>query len=123
MIKLDQELLVSLGLGNLSEKDQKDLLNHMLETLQMRLGLRLTNQMTEEQFNEFQIYADNQDQASTFKWLETNFPNYKEITQNEFDNLCEEVKQSSAAIIASIESGENPFGAEVDDQAESTNQQ
>ncbi len=123
MIKLDQELLVSLGLGNLSEKDQKDLLNHMLETLQMRLGLRLTNQMTEEQFNEFQIYADNQDQASAFKWLETNFPNYKEITQNEFDNLCEEVKQSSAAIIASIESGENPFGTEVDDQAESTNQQ
>ncbi len=123
MIKLDQELLASLGLGNLSEKDQKDLLNHMLETLQMRLGLRLTNQMTEEQFNEFQIYADNQDQASAFKWLETNFPNYKEITQNEFDNLCEEVKQSSAAIIASIESGENPFGTEVDGPAESTNQQ
>ncbi len=121
MIKLDQELLVSLGLGSLSEKDQKDLLNHILETLQMRLGLRLTNQMTEEQFNEFQIYADNQDQASAFKWLETNFPNYKEITQDEFDKLCEEVKQSSPAILASIESGENPF-SETDQSTDQTNQ-
>jgi len=116
MIKLDAELLTSLGLVGLSEKDQKDILEHMLETLQMRLGIRLTNNMTEEQLNEFQMYSDNQDQQGAFDWLKNNFPDYQEITQEEFDKLCVEVKQSAPTILAAIKEGDNPFSNDDDDQ-------
>jgi hypothetical protein len=112
MIKLDEQLLVSLGLVGLSEKDQKDILDHMLETLQLRLGLRLTNRMTEEQFNEFQMYSDNDDQQGAFNWLKTNFPDYQEITQDEFNKLCLEVQQSAPAILAAIKEGDNPFSGD-----------
>jgi len=99
-IKIDNDLLQQVGLGTLPDAEKNNLLRHIYETLEMRVGMRLADQMTNEQLDEFEQYFDAKDDAGAFKWLETNFPNYKEIVQQEFDKLKSEIAASSAQILA-----------------------
>ena len=99
MIRIDESLLSDLGLEKLSTEDKNSLLKHIYETLEMRVGVRLADQMTQDQLDEFEKYFEAKDDAGAFKWLETNFPNYKDIVQEEFDKLKEEVKLSVPEII------------------------
>ncbi len=98
-INLDRNLLDELGLGGLPDSEKSALLSHIYETLEMRVGMRLADQMTEDQLNEFEKYFEAKDDAGAFHWLETNFPNYKDIVQDEFNKLKEEVKQSAPQIL------------------------
>ena len=99
-IKIDNDLLLQLGLATLPEAEKNSLLRHIYETLEMRVGMRLADQMTNEQLDEFEKYFDAKDDAGAFKWLEANFPNYKEIVQQEFDKLKLEIGQSAPQILA-----------------------
>lgn len=98
-IKIDNDLLKELGLGSLPEAEKNSLLKHIYETLEMRVGMRLADQMTNEQLDEFERYFEAKDDAGAFKWLETNFPNYKDIVQEEFEKLKVEVGQSAPQIV------------------------
>ena len=98
-IKLDQNLLVELGLGSLPDNEKKALLNHIYETLEMRVGMKLADQMSNEQLDEFEKYFEAKDDAGAFQWLETNFPNYKEIVESEYAKLKDEIKQSAPQIL------------------------
>jgi hypothetical protein len=99
-IKIDNDLLLQLGLASLPDAEKNSLLRHIYETLEMRVGMRLADQMSNEQLDEFEKYFDAKDDAGAFKWLETNFPNYKEIVQQEFDKLKNEVASSAPQILA-----------------------
>ena len=107
-INLDRNLLVELGLGSLPEAEQRSLLNHIYETLEMRVGMRLADQMTNEQLDEFERYFEAKDENGAFHWLETNFPNYKEIVQEEFNKLKEEVRKSAPQILQASQSAPSP---------------
>ncbi len=98
-IKLDQNLLVELGLGSMPDEEKRALLNHIYETLEMRVGMRLADQMSNEQLDEFEKYFEAKDDAGAFHWLETNFPNYKQIVEDEYVKLKEEVRQSAPQIL------------------------
>jgi hypothetical protein len=100
MLKIDNDLLVEIGLGSLPEAEKNSFLKHIYETLEMRVGIRLADQMTNEQLDEFERYFEAKDDAGAFKWLETNFPNYKDIVQQEFDKLKAEVAQTAPQILS-----------------------
>src|SRR3954469_19584380 len=100
MLRIDNSLLEEVGLGKLPENEKNSFLKHIYETLEMRVGIRLADQMSNEQLDEFEKYFEAKDDAGAFKWLETNFPNYKEIVQQEFDKLKGEVGQSAPQILA-----------------------
>src|SRR4051812_36075663 len=100
MIKIDNTLLQEVGLGALPDAEKNAFLKHIYETLEMNVGVRLADQMTNEQLDEFEKYFEAKDDAGAFKWLETNFPNYKDIVQQEFDKLKSEVAQSAPQILA-----------------------
>lgn len=100
MLKIDNSLLVEIGLASLPDAEKNSFLKHVYETLEMRVGIRLADQMSNEQLDEFERYFEAKDDAGAFKWLETNFPNYKEIVQEEFDKLKSEVAQSAPDILA-----------------------
>src|ERR1700741_1030750 len=100
MLKIDVNLLVELGLGSLPDTEKNSFLKHIYETLEMRVGIRLADQMTNQQLDEFEQYFEAKEDAGAFKWLETNFPNYKDIVQEEFDKLRVEVAQSAPQILA-----------------------
>lgn len=100
MIKIDNSLLQEIGLDSLPDVEKDSLLKHIYETLEMRVGMRLADQMSNEQLDEFEQYFEAKDDAGAFKWLETNFPNYKDVVQEEFDKLKAEVHQSAPQILA-----------------------
>lgn len=100
MLKLDDNLLQQLGLGSLAPDDKKAMLRHIYETLEMRVGVRLAEQMTDAQLDEFEKFVQAQDDNGAFHWLETNFPNYKDIVADEFEKLKAEVSQVAPQILA-----------------------
>lgn len=100
MLKIDNTLLQEVGLGALPAAEKNSFLKHIYETLEMRVGIRLADQMSNQQLDEFERYFEAKDDAGAFKWLETNFPNYKDIVQQEFDKLKAEVAQSAPQILA-----------------------
>src|ERR1035437_504658 len=100
MLKIDNSLLAEIGLGGLPDTEKNSFLKHVYETLEMRVGIRLADQMSNEQLDEFERYFEAKDDAGAFKWLETNFPNYKDIVQQEFDKLKAEVAQTAPQILA-----------------------
>jgi hypothetical protein len=108
MIKIDNSLLQEIGLDTLPDAEKDSLLKHIYETLEMRVGMRLADQMSNEQLDEFEQYFEAKDDAGAFKWLETNFPNYKDVVQEEFDKLKAEVFQSAPQILAASMPQANP---------------
>lgn len=100
MIKLDDNLLDELGLGSLPPEEKKKMLAHIYETLEMRVGMELAKQMTDAQLSEFEEFIKRNDEAGALRWLETNFPNYKQVVAAEFEKLKMEVKQVAPQIIA-----------------------
>jgi len=100
MLKIDNTLLQEVGLGGLPDSEKNSFLKHIYETLEMRVGVRLADQMTNQQLDEFEQYFEAKDDAGAFRWLETNFPNYKDIVQQEFDKLKAEITQTAPQILA-----------------------
>jgi hypothetical protein len=100
MIKLDDDLLQELGLAALPPEEKKKLLAHIYETLEMRVGMKLAEQMSDAQLTEFEQFIDRNDEAGALRWLESNFPNYKDVVAAEFERLKVEVKQVAPQILA-----------------------
>lgn len=100
MIKLDDNLLAELGLQALPAEEKKALLKHIYETLEMRVGTTLARQMTDAQLDEFESFINSNDEAGALRWLETNFPNYKDVVAQEFEVLKNEIRQAAPQILA-----------------------
>ncbi len=100
MIKLDENLLVELGLAALPKDEKTSFLKHMYETLEMRVGTRLAERMSDQQMSEFEQFINSNDEQGAFHWLESNFPNYKEVVAEEFEKLKGEIKPMAADIMA-----------------------
>ena len=100
MIKLDDDLLQELGLASLPPEEKKKLLAHVYETLEMRVGMKLAERMSDAQLTEFEQFIDRNDEAGALHWLETNFPDYKDVVASEFDVLKKEIAQVAPQILA-----------------------
>src|ERR1700728_930502 len=100
MLRIDNTLLEEVGLASLPDAEKNSFLKHIYDTLEMNVGIRLADQMSNEQLDEFEKYFEAKDDAGAFKWLETNFPNYKDIVQEEFEKLKAEVRQSAPQVLA-----------------------
>jgi hypothetical protein len=104
MLKLDNTLLEELGLGALPDEQKKAMLQHIYETLELRVGTQLANQMTDQQLEEFEKFIDDGgegNQAQALQWLETNLPNYKQVVNEVFEALKGEIAQMAPQIVAS----------------------
>lgn len=103
MLKLDNNLLDQLGLGALSEEQKKAMLQHIYETLELRVGTDLANQMSDQQLEEFEKFIDDggeANQSQALQWLETNLPNYKDVVNRVFEELKVEIKSMAPQILA-----------------------
>src|ERR1700757_5202399 len=103
MLKLDNNLLQELGLGFLPEDQKRAMLQHIYDTLELRVGTNLANQMTDQQLEEFEKFIDDggdANQAQALQWLETNLPNYKQVVNDVFEALKLEIRQMAPQIMA-----------------------
>jgi hypothetical protein len=99
MFQLDDNLLRELGLGDLPAEEKNKMLAHIYETLELRVGMKLAEQMTDNQLDEFEGFIDRNDEAGALKWLETNFPDYKQVVADELEKLKSEIKEQAPAIM------------------------
>lgn len=100
MFKLDNALLEELGLGTLPAEEKNRMLSHIYETLEMRVGMKLAEQMSNDQLDEFESFIDKNDEEGALKWLSSNFPDYKKVVAEELEKLKAEIKASSDQIVA-----------------------
>jgi hypothetical protein len=111
MLKIDEDLLKDLGLDALPEQEKKQMLVQIYETLEIRVGMTLAKQMSEDQLKEFEGFVDSNDEDGALKWLETNFPAYKDVVHSELAKLKDEIKANSGEILKEF-GGSNGQAAE-----------
>lgn len=99
-LKLDNTLLEEIGLAALPAEEKSKMLAHIYETLEMRVGVRLAEQMSDQQLDEFEAFINANDEAGALRWLETTFPSYKEVVADEFEKLKAEIAQVAPQIVA-----------------------
>lgn len=108
MFQLDDNLLQELGLGSLPAAEKNKMLAHIYETLELRVGMKLAEQMTDAQLDEFESFIDKNDEAGALHWLETNFPNYKQVVADELEKLKAEIKTQAPAIVSATQAELQP---------------
>lgn len=144
MIRIDDSLLQELGLMSLPKPERDALLRQIYETLEMRVGMKLAERMSDQQLDEFERFIDgdlaftenylntmragwqqskeyqaavtsaqqaaqnrgvefNENAVKTefgaLTWLETNFPDYKQVVASELETLKGEIKADSGKIL------------------------
>lgn len=103
MLKLDDNFLSEIGLADLPAEEKKKMLAHIYETLELRVGMKLAENMSDGQLDEFEKLADANDEAGSLKWLETNVPNYRDVVVGELNKLKDEIKLSAPQIVAATQ--------------------
>ncbi|HVI69676.1 MAG TPA: DUF5663 domain-containing protein [Magnetospirillaceae bacterium] len=99
MFQLDEDFLQSVGLGNLPADQKKAFLQHMYEELELRVGTKLSEGMTDEQLSGFEKLIENADDQGAVKWLQDNRPNYKDVVAEELEKLKKEVLEGKEKIL------------------------
>lgn len=97
-IELNSDLLVELGYGSLTATQGNQLLKEFYETLEAVVGIHLTEEMTESQYEAFSKFFEAKDDAGAAAWLDRNFPDHKEVVQKTFDQLAYELRKLAQSI-------------------------
>ncbi len=75
MFQLDDKFLQEVGMGELPEEQKSAFLQHIYEELELRVGTKLADSLTDVQLSEFEGFVD-KDGEKVSKWLAENIPNY-----------------------------------------------
>lgn len=75
MFQLDEKFLKDIGLNDLPEAQKKPFLQHIYDELELRVGTKLSDGMTDAQLEEFESIIDRKDDLIT-AWLEAHMPSY-----------------------------------------------
>lgn len=79
MFQLDSNFLQELGLGELPEEQRKAFLEHVYSQLELRVGTRLSEGLSEAQLSEFESFVD-RDTEKVQAWIGANAPDYQNDT-------------------------------------------
>lgn len=79
MFQLDEKFLEEIGLNELPEEQKKPFLQHVYDELELRVGTKLSEGMSDSQLSEFESIIDRKDEI-VVAWLRKFVPNYKTET-------------------------------------------
>lgn len=91
-IVIDRDLLNELGLTVRSEAEARQQAQWFYDTMEMRVGKRLAQLMLDEQRDEFETYVEADDEVAALDFLETSFPEYRQVVRDIFADLKAEVR-------------------------------
>lgn len=77
MFQLDDNFLQEVGLGALPDDQKKMFLDHFREQLELRVGTRLSEGLSEAQLEEFESFIDRNDEKVA-AWLSANTPDFEQ---------------------------------------------
>lgn len=75
MFQLDDKFLADIGLDTLPEEQKQAFLQHIYEELELRVGTRLSDGLSDAQLAEFEKIID-RDQATIDGWVAAHVPDY-----------------------------------------------
>ena len=75
MFQLDDKFLEEVGLADMPEEQKKAFLQHIYDELELRVGTRLSDGMSDAQLEEFESIIDRKDDIIT-AWLAKHVPDY-----------------------------------------------
>ena len=75
MFQLDEKFLDEIGLRDLPNDQKRPFLQHIYEELELRVGTRLSDGLSDEQLEEFESIIDHKTDVIN-NWLEKNIPQY-----------------------------------------------
>ena len=75
MFRLDDQFLKDIGLDGLPEEQKKPFLQHIYSELELRVGTRLSDGLSDAQLEEFEKIID-RDEATIQQWLADHAPTY-----------------------------------------------
>lgn len=75
MFQLDDKFLKDVGLDGLPDEQKKPFLQHLYNELELRVGTRLSDGLSDAQLEEFEAIIDRKDD-SVKQWLRANVANY-----------------------------------------------
>jgi hypothetical protein len=117
-IVIDSAYLDQLGLEQLSPEDKEALLGYIQEELQLRVGEALSDNLSDDQIDEFGEIMEKGDQQSATVWLSQNCPNYKEVVQQQVEQIRQGLIENRDNILAGglhqLEEGEDEEEEESD---------
>lgn len=76
MFQLDEKFLADIGLNDLPEDQKKPFLQHIYDELELRVGTRLSEGMSDAQLEEFESIIDRKDEAID-SWLAQHASDYQ----------------------------------------------
>jgi hypothetical protein len=76
MFQLDDKFLQDLGLDQMPEEQKQAFLKHIYEELEIRVGTKLSDGLSDEQLDEFEGIIDRKE-AAVSAWLAAHTPNYQ----------------------------------------------
>ena len=89
MFQLDDKFLADIGLNDLPEDQKKPFLEHIYNELELRVGTKLSEGLSDVQLEEFEKIID-RDETKVDEWLTFNAPNYQQDAA--FTRLAETAK-------------------------------
>lgn len=91
-VHLDEDLLKDLGFGDLPEEEKQAILVKMIQGLEMRMGLRLAETLSNEQLLEFNKLIGEGKDSEAQQFLRDNVTNYEEIAREELQKYKDAIK-------------------------------
>jgi hypothetical protein len=92
MFQLDDKFLQDVGLGALPADQKQMFLDHFREQLELRVGTRLSEGLSDAQLEEFESFIDRKDDKVN-GWLAANVPQFEE------DQIYQQLKAGAPAEI------------------------
>lgn len=101
-IQIDDKFISELNLGDLPEAEKTQLVGQIRETLEMRVGMKIAEAMSEAQLKEFEGFMEAGDEKGAMEWLSTNYPSYRQVVKDELERLKSEIKKDADKIRDSL---------------------
>ena len=103
MFQLDEDFLISLGLGAMPTEEKEAFIAYVLEQLELRVGTELSKGLSDEKLEQFEKLAEARNQAGATTWLQQNCPNYKDVVKQELEKLKQEIIDGRDRLLATSE--------------------
>lgn len=102
MFQLDDQFLQDVGLGDMPADQKQAFLQHIYSELELRVGTKLSEGLSDEQMAEFEAFID-RNVEEVDKWFVAHLPNYAE--QPDYQQLKNGAPESATALDVLCEYG------------------
>lgn len=96
-MKLDEQFLQEMGLGDMPADEKVKFLDYLNERLATKIGERIAERLSQEQLDQFDQIND---QAEASRWLGENCPEYHEIIEHTFSELKDEIRANRDQLLS-----------------------